>query len=146
MEAGAAGDRGAFVAFGNTRPRAREKVQGRLARGEPGKAFNPRDGSGRAEALPGDYPRAAARGVEVKALLVETYGGLEGDLVELFQAAAAARGDTLSAGEYDETTWSARTWLVFVEQRISVAVQRSIGKEIAQALGLATAGDPRDEA
>jgi len=38
--------------------------------------------------------------------------------------------------EYDETTWSARTWLTFVAQRISVAVQLSMAQEAAEALGL----------
>ena len=44
---------------------------------------------------------------------------------------------------YDETTWSARTWMTFVAQRISVAVQLSSAQEVAEALGLSVAADPR---
>ena len=78
-------------------------------------------------------------------LLVETFGGLGDELVELLKMATDARGDKLFASEYDETTWSARTWRTFVEQRISVAVQRATAKEIARALGMAQA-DPRGDA
>ena len=45
-------------------------------------------------------------------LLVETFGGLGDGLMELLEEAAGARGDKLSAAEYDETTWSARRWMV----------------------------------
>ena len=44
---------------------------------------------------------------------------------------------------FDETTWSARTWMTFVAQRISVAVQLSSAQEVAEALGLSVAADPR---
>ena len=40
--------------------------------------------------------------------------------------------------EYDETTW-----LTFVAQRLSVAVQLSVAQEAAEALGLSVAADPR---
>ena len=55
----------------------------------------------------------------------------------------------LTASEYDETTWSARTWMAFTTQRLSVAVQYSAAQEVAEALGLSTvcrvlvAADPR---
>ena len=51
----------------------------------------------------------------------------------------------LAGSEYDETTWSARTWLTFAAQRISVATQLSAAQEVAQALGLSVsvAADPR---
>ena len=44
---------------------------------------------------------------------------------------------------FDETTWSARTWLTFAAQRLSVAVQLSVAQEAAEALGLSVAADPR---
>ena len=44
---------------------------------------------------------------------------------------------------YDETTWAARKWLPFVLQQISVAVQLAMAQEIAEALGLSVAADPR---
>ena len=53
--------------------------------------------------------------------------------------AAAAR----ASSEHSETTWSARTWMTFVVQRISVAVQLSLAQEVAEALGLSVAADPR---
>ena len=57
---------------------------------------------------------------------------------------AAARESTGGGPccEYDETTWSARTWMTFVAQRISVAVQLSSAQEVAEALGLSVAADP----
>ena len=53
------------------------------------------------------------------------------------------RSNKLAGSEYDETTWSARTWLTFAAQRISVATQLSAAQEVAQALGLSVAVDPR---
>ena len=41
------------------------------------------------------------------------------------------------------TTWSARTWLSFVSQRLSVATQLAAAQEVAEALGLSVAADPR---
>ena len=102
------------MAFGNTRPRARAIVRGLAERGVPGTAFDPSTGTGHVAFKAGDYGRAAARGVRVMELLVETFGGLGDGLMELLEEAAGARGDKLSAAEYDETTWSARRWMVFV--------------------------------
>ena len=53
------------------------------------------------------------------------------------------RENKLTASEYDETTWSARTWMAFVTQRLSVAAQLSMAQEAAEALGLSLAADPR---
>ena len=41
------------------------------------------------------------------------------------------------------TDWSARTWLSFVSQRLSVATQLAAAQEVAEALGLSVAADPR---
>ena len=51
--------------------------------------------------------------------------------------------EKLTASEYDETTWSARTWMAFATQRLSVASQLSMAQEAAEALGLSVAADPR---
>ena len=51
--------------------------------------------------------------------------------------------DSLTISDWRETTWSARTWLTFVAQRLSVAVQLSVAQEAAEALGLSVAADPR---
>ena len=64
-------------------------------------------------------------------LLVETFGGLSPALMHELRAAAEWRSNKLTSSEYDETTWSARTWLTFVAQRLSVAVQLSVAQEAA---------------
>ena len=69
--------------------------------------------------------------------------GVGPELYEFLGKAAEAVQNKLSKGEYDETTWAARTWLGFVGQRLSVAAQLAMTEEIAQALGLAAVGDPR---
>ena len=53
------------------------------------------------------------------------------------------RQNKLTSSEYDETTWSARTWLSWVSQRLSVATQLAAAQEVAEALGLSVAADPR---
>ena len=53
-----------------------------------------------------------------------------------------ARSNKLTASEYDETTWSARTYMAFTTQRLSVAVQYSAAQEVlAEALGLSVAAN-----
>ena len=69
--------------------------------------------------------------------------GLSPALMHELRAAAEWRSNKLTSSEYDETTWSARTWLTFVAQRLSVAVQLSVAQEAAEALGLSVAADPR---
>ena len=72
-----------------------------------------------------------------------TFGGLSPALMHELRAAAEWRSNKLTSSEYDETTWSARTWLTFVAQRLSVAVQLSVAQEAAEALGLSVAAAPR---
>ena len=57
--------------------------------------------------------------------------------------AADWRQNRLTASEYDEATWSTRTYQPFVCQRISVAVQLAMAQQIAEALRMSTAADPR---
>ena len=76
-------------------------------------------------------------------LLVETFGGCAPPLMSALQRAADWRQNKLTSSEYDETTWSARTWLSFVSQRLSVATQLAAAQEVAEALGLSVAADPR---
>ena len=71
------------------------------------------------------------------------FGRLSPPLVDALRAAAEWRKNKLTASEYDETTWSARTWMAFVTQRLSVASQLSMAQEAAEALGLSVAADPR---
>ena len=115
---------------------------GRRERGVKG-TFNRRTGEGYVSPKPGDYARAQASGVRCVPLLVETFGGMSPQLVDALRAAAEWRKNKLTSSEYDETTWSARTWMAFVTQRLSVAAQLSMAQEVAEALGLSVAADPR---
>ena len=142
--AGDVEQRGAFVGFGNTAEEAAALVRGRLQRGVAGGgAFKRTTGAGYVAPIDGAYKRAQACGVLVEELLVETFGGFGERLVRLLQEAAEHRNNQLSAAEYDETTWAARTWLSFVHQRLSVAVHKAVAREVSDALGLSAAVDPR---
>ena len=55
------------------------------------------------------------------------------------------RANKLERGEYDQTTWAARSWRSFAAQKVSVAAHRAAAWEIATALGLSTAVDTRGE-
>ena len=76
-------------------------------------------------------------------LLCETLGAFGPELLGVLKQAAEYRSNKLTAGEYLETTWSARSWLSFAMQRISVALHRAASMEIGRALGLAVGTDPR---
>jgi len=56
-------------------------------------------------------------GCEIALLLFETFGGFGPGMVELLEQ----RENKLFASEYEETTWSARTWTTFAAQKLSVA-------------------------
>ena len=142
-DAGEVGLRGGFVGFGNTAPHGQLLVHGRRERLGPPATFNPNTGAGYVSPKEGDYARAEALGVRVVLMLVETFGGLGPALVEELRKGAEWRANKLTASEYDETTWSARTWMAFTTQRLSVAVQYSAAQEVAEALGLSVAADPR---
>ena len=130
--------------FGNTAEAARDAVQGRRQRGvKADGAFDRRTGAGYVSHREGDYARAQAAGVECVPLLVETFGGMSPALHDALREASDWRSNKLTSSEHDETTWSARTWMTFVAQRISVAVQLSSAQEVAEALGLSVAADPR---
>jgi hypothetical protein len=135
--------RGAFVAMGCTLPHACEVVHGRPERTGEG-AFDPRTGRGRVSAVDGDYRRAIdVHGVDVRCLLFETFGGFGPETMGLLEALADERGNKLNKGEYEVTTWSARKWMSFVCQQISVALHRAAAAEIAHAMGMSVASDPR---
>ena len=59
--------------------------------------------------------------------------------MELLKQLAEERQNRLSTGEYDQTTWSARTWMSFTVQKLSVALHRAAAMEIGLALGLSVA-------
>ena len=75
-------------------------------------------------------------------LYIAVNDGSDRQLVDALRAAAEWRKNKLTASEYDETTWSARTWMAFATQRLSVASQLSMA-QLLKALGLSVAADPR---
>ena len=56
--------------------------------------------------------------------------------MRLLERASAIREERLEASEYDEATWSTRTFIPFVAQRISVALQRGAASEILESLDM----------
>ena len=145
-EASDAEQRGAHVGFGNTRPHAQKLVCGWRERGSAGDAaFDPVTGEGRVEEVAGDYAHARANGLRAIPLLFEVFGGWSPEVDAVFGDAVFARSNKLTAHEYEETTWSARTWLSYVHQRVSVALHRAVAWEIGAALGAPTraGADPR---
>ena len=131
------GCRGGAVAFGSLQPKADLVVHGRRERGVPSDGtFNARTGAGYVAPAAGQYTRAAEEhGCDVKALLFSVFGGWSPVVVGLFQQCADARQNKLRKDEYDVTTWSARTWLSFKTQKVSVALHRAVALELATALG-----------
>ena len=100
-----AGERGAYLAFGNTAERAEEVVLGRRRRGEEGDGtFCRATGEGYVAAKSGDYARALASGVTCVPLLLETFGGFSPEVVSTLREAAEWRKNKLASSEYDETT------------------------------------------
>eukprot|EP00964_Phaeocystis_antarctica_P005163 scaffold2815_cov72-Phaeocystis_antarctica.AAC.2 len=97
----------------------------------PPATFNPNTGAGYVLPKEGDYARAEALGVRVVLMLVETFGGLGPALVEELRKGPEWRANKLTASEYDETTWSARTWM---------ALRRSASRWRCAVLGRAGGG------
>ena len=89
------------------------------------------------------YHRALEKGVDVRPLLFETYGGWSPEVVELFTELANERSNKLDKHEYDQATWATRTWLSWVVQKVSVALHHAAALEVAHALGLSAAVDER---
>ena len=85
-------------------------------------------------AVEGQYAKTVGLGVEVLVLAFSTFGGMSPDVVELLWAAAEERGNKLRGGEYDSTTWAARTWLAYTTQRLAVTLARAVAWELASAM------------
>ena len=93
----------------------------------------------------GAYKRPQAHGVEVITLLFETFGGMGPGVVALVKQAAEQRGNRLRGSEYDDTTWSARTWTSYTMQRVACALANAVAFELAEAMGLSRVRDTRDD-
>ena len=118
---------------------------GRRERGSEGDGrYNRRTGAGHVAAVTGDYERALQSGVRCVPMLLETFGGFGPGLMSVLKQADDWRQGRLVSSEYDETTCAARNYMAFAAQRISVAAQISLAQEIAEALGLSVAADPRE--
>ena len=118
-------------------PGISEKVHGLLGRGNPGDGkFNYATGEGYVPATPGAYEKAKMCGCEIALLLFETFGGFGPEMVELLGQLARERENKLFASEYEETTWSARTWTTFAAQKLSVALHYAAATEISAALSV----------
>ena len=135
-----------MVGFGNTEPAFNEKVQGLAARGDESHGeFVPKTGRGHVAARDGDYAQARGLGHDVLAIIFESFGGFATDTVRLLKLLAGNVKNKLSSRQYDETTWSARSWLSFQTQQLSVALHLALAWEIGAELGLGvcSASDPR---
>ena len=73
-------------------------------------------------------------GCDLTLLCFETFGGFSAEVVELLHELAKERDNKLTPAEYEETTWSARTWTTFAAQKISVALHYAAAFEISMAL------------
>ena len=73
----------------------------------------------------------------------KVWGGFSAAVVELLRKAAETRGNKLRQSEHDEASWSTRTWTTFAAQWIACALTRAVATEVAHALSLPTARDPR---
>ena len=60
------------------------------------------------------------------------------------QEAGAEVENRLSHAQYDATTWSARTWMSYSTQQLSVSLQLAVAWEAAKAMGVPGLGAGRD--
>ena len=135
------GRMGAFVACGNTLPRARETVLG-VEGGDRGGTvgmWDPRTGTGTVEAVKGQYTDAEGK-CRVEALLFEEFGAMSAGVEELLMRVAEVAGRKLTWWQYDQTSWSAREWMPFALQRLSVQLWTALADEAQRAIGAASRG------
>ena len=126
--------------------RVSSSLVGLRERGAVGDApFDKDTGEGRVREQAGDYAHARANGLRAIPLLFEVFGGWSPEVVQLFSEAIEQRGAKLTAHEFEETTWSARSWFSFAKQQVSVALHRAVAWEIGNALRIAAraGADPR---
>ena len=92
----------------------------------------------------GEYKIPLDNGMRVVPALFETFGGFSPAFFDLLRDAGAHVENRLTSAQYDETTWSARSWMSFATQQISVALHRAVAWEAAHALGARGLGSGRD--
>ena len=122
------------MGFGGTAPATRADVYGLPQRGVKGDGnFRSDDGGGYVAYKKADYEHALSRGdTDVQMLLFETFGGWSEPVVKLFKKMRDKVQNKLTKKQYeDEVTWSTRTWLALMAQRMSVALHLAAAWEIA---------------
>ena len=83
--------------------------------------WDPRTGTGTVEAVKGQYTDAEGK-CRVEALLFEEFGAMSAGVEELLMRVAKVAGRKLTWWQYDQTSWSAREWMPFALQRLSVGL------------------------
>ena len=71
--------------------------------------------------------------------MFETFGGFSPGVVRFLKTLAYEVKNKLNHAQYDLTTWSARSWLSYQTQQLSVKLHIACAWEIAEELGLAPA-------
>ena len=66
-----------------------------------------------------------------------------GAILRRITASKGSKGSKGRLGRRDPATWSTRTFMPFVCQRISVAIQLAMAQQIAEAMRMSVAADPR---
>ena len=80
--------------------------------------------------------RQSTSATRVRDLVFESFGGFGVEVVRLLKMLANDVNNKLSAQQYEEATWSTRSWLSFQTQRLSVALHLALAFEIGYELGL----------
>ena len=106
--------------------------------GDPAAAghFDPKTGCGFVAACDGDYALTKSLGHNVRALVFESFGGFGVEVMRLLKRLKTDVGNKLSAQQYDEASWSTRSWLALQTQRLSVALHLALAWEVGCELGL----------
>ena len=101
--------------------------------------WDPRTGTGTVEAVKGQYTDAEGK-CRVEALLFEEFGAMSAGVEELLMRVAEVAGRKLTWWQYDQTSWSAREWMPFALQRLSVQLWTALADEAQRAIGAASRG------
>ena len=96
--------------------------------------WDPRTGTGTVEAVKGQYTDAEGK-CRVEALLFEEFGAMSAGVEELLMRVAKVAGRKLTWWQYDQTSWSAREWMPFALQRLSVQLWTALADEAQRAKG-----------
>ena len=74
----------------------------------------------------------------MEALLFEEFGAMSAGVEELLMRVAKVAGRKLTWWQYDQTSWSAREWMPFALQRLSVQLWTALADEAQRAIGAAS--------